>query len=132
MARLRELQDRTGGFMAFIPLRFRHENNELSELHEVSPEEDLRTFAVARLFLDNIPHLKAYWVMLGVPLAQEALDWGVDDLDGTVDDSTKIYSMAGAEEKSPTLSSDRIRQIIAEKERVPTERDSWYRPIAES
>jgi len=129
MARLRELQDRTGGFMSFIPLRFRRENNELSDIHEVSPEEDLRTFAVARLFLDNIPHLKAYWVMLGVPLAQEALDWGVDDLDGTVDDSTKIYSMAGAEEKSPTLSSDRIRQIITEKGRVPTERDSWYRPI---
>ena len=97
--------------------------------HDLDFYAHLRTFAVARLFLDNIPHLKAYWVMLGVPLAQEALDWGVDDLDGTVDDSTKIYSMAGAEEKSPTLSSDRIRQIITEKGRVPTERDSWYRPI---
>ena len=130
MERLRDLQDRTGGFMAFIPLRYRNENNALSHIQEATPEEDLRTFAVARLFLDNIPHLKAYWVMLGIPQAQAALDWGVDDLDGTVDDSTKIYSMAGAEEKSPTLSRDRICQIIRDKGRVPVERDSWYRPLA--
>jgi aminodeoxyfutalosine synthase len=130
MERLRDLQDRTGGFMSFIPLRYRNENNGMSHIPEATPEEDLRTFAVARLFLDNIPHLKAYWVMLGIPQAQAALDWGVDDLDGTVDDSTRIYSMAGAEEKSPVLSSDRIRRLIREKGRVPTERDSWYRPLA--
>ena len=130
MLRLRDLQDRTNGFMSFIPLRYRNENNDMSHLEEATPEEDLRTFAVARLFLDNIPHLKAYWVMLGIPQAQAALDWGVDDLDGTVDDSTKIYSMAGAEEKSPTLSSDRICQLIREKGRAPVERDSWYRPRA--
>ena len=129
MARLRDLQDRTGGFMSFIPLRYRNENNALSHLPEVTPEQDLRNFAVARLFLDNIPHLKAYWVMLGVPVATRALDWGVDDLDGTVDDSTKIYSMAGAEEKSPALTSARLQEIIRSRGRTPVERDSLYRPV---
>jgi aminodeoxyfutalosine synthase len=129
MDQLRSLQDRTGGFMAFIPLRYRNENNALSHLPEVPPDEDLRTFAIARLFLDNIPHLKAYWVMLGVPMATEALRWGVDDLDGTVDDSTKIYSMAGAEEQHPTLSSTRLQELIREKGRDPVERDSLYRPV---
>jgi aminodeoxyfutalosine synthase len=126
MARLRDLQDRTKGFMSFIPLRYRNENNGLSHLEEATPEEDLRTFAISRLFLDNIPHLKAYWVMLGIPQAQSALDWGVDDLDGTVDDSTKIYSMAGAEEQSPTLTSQRLQELIEAKGRTPVERNSWY------
>ena len=130
MLRLRELQDRTGGFMAFIPLRYRNENNALSHLPEVSPEEDLRNFAVARLFLDNIPHLKAFWVMLGVPQARAALHWGVDDLDGTVDDTTRIYSMAGAEEKNPAMSSARLEEIIRAEGRVPVERDSLYRQVA--
>lgn len=129
MVRLRELQDRTGGFMSFIPLRYRNENNALSHLPEVPPEEDLRTFAVARLFLDNIPHLKAYWVMLGVPQACEALRWGVDDLDGTVDDSTRIYSMAGAEETHPALTSARLHELIEGQGRLPVERDSLYRPV---
>ena len=129
MARLRDLQDRTGGFMSFIPLRYRNENNALSHLPEVPPEEDLRTFAIARLFLDNIPHLKAYWVMLGVPLAVQALDWGVDDLDGTVDDSTRIYSMAGAEEKRPALASSELEGLIRSRGRTPVERDSLYRPV---
>jgi aminodeoxyfutalosine synthase len=129
MARLRDLQDRTGGFMSFIPLRYRNENNALSHLSEATPEQDLRNFAVARLFLDNIPHLKAYWVMLGVPVATRALDWGVDDLDGTVDDSTRIYSMAGAEEKSPALSSARLQEIIRSRGRTPVERDSLYRAV---
>jgi aminodeoxyfutalosine synthase len=129
MDRLRDLQDRTGGFMSFIPLRYRNENNALSHLPEVSSEEDLRNYAVARLFLDNIPHLKAYWVMLGVPLAAQALDWGVDDLDGTVDDSTKIYSMAGAEEKAPSLTSADLRDLIGGRGRIPVERDSLYRAV---
>lgn len=129
MERLRQLQDRTGGFMAFIPLRYRNENNALSHLPEVPPEEDLRTFAVARLFLDNVPHLKAYWVMLGVAQACEALRWGVDDLDGTVDDSTRIYSMAGAEERHPALSSANLRELISSRGRKPVERDSLYRPV---
>lgn len=129
MERLRELQDRTRGFMSFIPLRYRNENNALSHLPEVPPDEDFRTFAVARLFLDNIPHLKAYWVMLGVSQACQALHWGVDDLDGTVDDSTKIYSMAGAEEKIPALSSTRLQEIILAQGRNPVERNSLYRPV---
>lgn len=132
MERLRDLQDRTGGFMSFIPLRYRNENNALSHLREVDPEEDLRNYAVARLFLDNIPHLKAYWVMLGVPLAVRSLDWGVDDLDGTVDDSTKIYSMAGAEEKRPALTSSDLQRLIRERGRAPVERDSLYRPCGNS
>ena len=129
MQRLRDLQDRTGGFMSFIPLRYRNENNALSHLAEVTPEEDLRNFAIARIFLDNIPHLKAYWVMLGVPLATEALDWGVDDLDGTVDDSTKIYSMAGAEEKRPALTSAELQELIRGRGRIAVERDSLYRAV---
>jgi aminodeoxyfutalosine synthase len=130
MLRLRDLQDRTGGFMSFIPLRYRNENNALSHLPEVSPEEDLRNYAIARLFLDNIPHLKAYWVMLGVPLATRALAWGVDDLDGTVDDTTRIYSMAGAEEKRPSLSSAELQDLIRSQGRIPVERDSLYQPVA--
>ena len=129
MLRLRELQDRTGGFMSFIPLRYRNENNALSHLAEVSPEEDLRNYAVARLFLDNIPHLKAYWVMLGIPQAGAALHWGVDDLDGTVDDTTKIYSMAGAEEKKPGMTRAQLEEIIRGEGRDPVERDSLYRKI---
>ena len=130
MERLRDLQDRTGGFMSFIPLRYRNENNALSHLPEVSAEEDLRNYAVARLFLDNIPHLKAYWVMLGLPQSRAALHWGVDDLDGTVDDTTKIYSMAGAEEKTPGMTSAQLEAIIRSEGRVPVERDSLYRPVA--
>ncbi|MCB9495551.1 MAG: CofH family radical SAM protein [Fibrobacteria bacterium] len=129
MERLRDLQDRTGGFMSFIPLRYRNENNALSHLPEVPPDEDFRTFAVARLFLDNIPHLKAYWVMLGVGQACRSLHWGVDDLDGTVDDSTRIYSMAGAEDKNPSLTSERLRELIAAEGREPVERDSLYRRV---
>jgi len=129
MAQLRDLQDRTGGFMSFIPLRYRNENNALSHLPEVPLDEDFRTFAIARLFLDNILHLKAYWVMLGVSQACKALHWGVDDLDGTVDDSTKIYSMAGAEEKNPALTSGRLRELILAEGRRPVERDSLYRPV---
>ncbi len=125
MAQLREVQDRTGGFKAFIPLRYRNESNALSELPEVSPEEDLRTYAVSRLFLDNIPHLKAYWVMLGIDLAVQALDYGVDDLDGTVDDSTKIYSMAGGM-AHPTMTSLELQSLIVGKGRVAKERDSHY------
>jgi aminodeoxyfutalosine synthase len=130
MLRLRDLQDRTGGFMAFIPLRYRNENNALSHLQEVSAEEDLRNYAVARLFLDNIPHLKAYWVMLGLPQSRAALHWGVDDLDGTVDDTTKIYSMAGAEEKTPGMTSAQLEEIIRSEGRVPVERDSLYQKVS--
>ena len=125
MERLRALQDRTGGFKAFIPLRYRNESNALSHLPEVPREEDLRNYAVARLFLDNIPHLKAYWVMLGLELAAEALDYGVDDLDGTVDDTTRIYSMAGGMEH-PAIGSGELRRLIASRGREAVERDSRY------
>lgn len=125
MLRLRDLQDRTGGFKAFIPLRYRNESNALSHIPEVPLEEDMRNFAVARLFLDNIPHLKAYWVMLGLEAAAQALDYGVDDLDGTVDDSTRIYSMAGGM-AHPAVTSSELGRIIRSKGRMPVERDSEY------
>ena len=128
MAQLRRLQDETGGFNSFIPLRYRNENNSMSNLDEVSMDEDMRNFAVARIFLDNIPHLKAYWVMLGVKEAFHSLDCGVDDLDGTVDDSTKIYSMAGSIE-NPTLSSDFLIEEIRKRGFSPVERDSVYREV---
>ncbi len=99
--RLRQLQDKTGGFNAFIPLKFRNSNNEMSGISEVSVTEDMRMFAIARIYLDNFPHLKAYWPAIGKKMAQVALSFGVDDLDGTINDSTRIYSLAGAEEQSP-------------------------------
>lgn len=128
MERLRDLQDRTGGFKAFIPLRYRNESNALSHIPEVAPEEDLRNYAVARLFLDNIPHLKAYWVMLGLDMAARALEYGVDDLDGTVDDTTRIYSMAGGM-AHPQVTSAELGRIIRSKGRVPVERDSEYEKL---
>jgi aminodeoxyfutalosine synthase len=130
MAKLREVQDRTQGFKAFIPLRYRNEANALSHIEEVGADEDLRNFAVARLYLDNIPHLKAYWPMLGLPLAVESLDYGVDDLDGTVDDSTRIYSMAGGPQH-PRLSMTALEDSIRSKGRIPVERDSAYRRISD-
>lgn len=128
MQRLRDLQDRTAGFKSFIPLRYRNESNALSHIPEVTPEEDLRNYAVARLFLDNIPHLKAYWVMLGLEMAGWALAYGVDDLDGTVDDTTRIYSMAGGM-AHPGISSNRLKELISAHGRDPVERDSAYQPI---
>jgi aminodeoxyfutalosine synthase len=128
MDQLRQLQDETNGFNAFIPLRYRNENNKMSHMDEVNKEEDFRNFAIARIFLDNIAHLKAYWVMLGVENAFAALEYGVDDLDGTVDDTTKIYSMAGSIE-SPTLSSDYLQEEIKKAGRIPVERNSLYEEV---
>ena len=127
---LRELQDETGGFNAFIPLKFRSQGNELSGLGEVSREEVLRTFAIARLALDNISHIKAYWPMLGRDLALEAMSWGADDLDGTLNDSTKIYSLAGAEEQHPTLSVSELQEKSAAAGWKAVERDSFYKIIS--
>lgn len=129
MSCLRELQDRTHGFNTFIPLKFRHENNNLSHVQEVSEHEDLKNYAVARLFLDNIPHLKAYWPMIGRETAALSLSYGVDDLDGTIDDSTKIYSMAGAEDQNPAMSSDQLCSLIRSAGFEPAERDSIYNKI---
>jgi aminodeoxyfutalosine synthase len=123
--RLRKLQDETNGFNAFIPLKFRNENNKYSKVQESTLIEDLKNYAVSRIFLDNIPHLKAYWPMIGKQAAQLALSFGVDDLDGTIDDSTKIYSMAGGEEK-PTASRNELIEMIKAMNMVPAERDTLY------
>lgn len=128
--RLRELQDETGGFNAFIPLKFRNSNNKLSHIPEVSTTEDMRNYAVSRIFLDNIPHLKAYWVMIGRAHAQMALAYGVDDLDGTIDDSTKIYTMAGVEETSPRMTSSEMVNLIKSANFTPVERDSVYNELS--
>lgn len=127
--RLRELQDRTHGFNTFIPLKFKKANNSMEEVGEVSTLEDLRNYAVSRIFLDNIPHLKAYWPMIGKSTTQLSLSFGVDDIDGTIDDSTKIYSMAGADDKNPALSTEQLVEIIRKANRTPVERDTVYNKL---
>jgi aminodeoxyfutalosine synthase len=129
MERLRKLQDETGGFNTFIPLKFRNKGNQMSHLAEVSVIEDLRNYAVARLYLDNFAHIKAYWPMIGRSTAQLSLSYGVNDLDGTIDDTTKIYSMAGSEEHSPSLSTEELIALISETGRVAVERDTVYNVI---
>jgi aminodeoxyfutalosine synthase len=126
MDRLRKLQDKTGGFNAFIPLKYKKANNSMEYLGEISIIEDLRNYAVARIFLDNIPHIKAYWPMIGKEAAQLSLLFGTDDLDGTIDDTTKIYSMAGAEDINPAMTSEEICKLIREAGYEPFERDSLY------
>lgn len=126
--RLRKLQDETKGFNAFIPLKFKNKNNEYSHVPEVSVVEDLRNYAVSRIFLDNIPHLKSYWPMLGIELARMSLHFGVDDLDGTISNSTKIYSMAGSED-TPSMSAEELNQVIIAEGFSPQERDALYRKI---
>ena len=127
---LRALQEETSGFNAFIPLKFRSKDNALSALGEISREEVLRTFAIARLALDNIPHIKAYWPMLGKDLAFEAMDWGADDLDGTINDSTRIYSLAGADDQRPVLTVEELQQRATTAGWSAVERDSFYRIIS--
>lgn len=129
MQRLRELQDRTGGFNTFIPLKFRNKDNEMSHIPEVSTIEDMKTYSVARLYLDNFPHIKAYWPMLGRQNAQLTLGFGVNDIDGTIDDSTKIYSMAGSEEQTPSMSTEQLVTLIRQVKRKPVERDTLYNEV---
>ncbi len=129
LSRLRTLQDETGGFNAFIPLKFRHYNNRFSYVEETTTAEDLKNYAVSRIFLDNIPHLKAYWPMIGKKVAQLSLAFGVDDLDGTIDDTTKIYSMAGSEEQSPVATSSQLIEMIEGAGFIPVERDTLYNVI---
>lgn len=129
MRQLRELQDRTGGFNTFIPLKFRNQDNDMSHLPETSLVEDMRMYAIARIYLDNFPHLKAYWPMLGRQNAQLSLSFGVNDIDGTIDDSTKIYSMAGSEEQSPSMSTGELVNLIRQARRRPVERDTLYKEI---
>ncbi len=129
MRRLRELQDKTKGFNTFIPLKFRNENNDMSNVPESTITEDMRLYAIARIYLDNFPHLKAYWPMLGRQNAQLSLSFGVNDIDGTIDDSTKIYSMAGSEEQSPKMSTEELVQLIKQVKRKPIERDTLYNVV---
>ncbi|GAC1424034.1 MAG: aminofutalosine synthase MqnE [Flavisolibacter sp.] len=131
MERLRQLQDKTKGFNTFIPLKFRNKDNDMSHVREASVVEDLKMYAIARLYLDNFPHLKAYWPMLGRKNAQLSLSFGVDDIDGTIDDTTKIYSMAGAEEQRPAMSTEEIVILVKQAGRKPVERDTLYNIIQE-
>ncbi len=129
MKRLRDLQDETGMFNTFIPLKFRKENNHLSHIGEVTTIEDLKNYAVSRIFLDNFDHIKAYWPMIGKHTTQLSLSFGVDDVDGTIDDTTKIYSMAGVEDQSPTMSTQELTDLILEVNRIPVERDTLYNVV---
>ena len=129
MERLRKLQDKTGGFNCFIPLKFRNGDNDMSHIAEVTTIEDMRLYAIARLYMDNFKNLKAYWPMLGRQNAQLTLSFGVNDLDGTIDDTTKIYSMAGSEEQNPSMSTEALCDLIKQVGRTPVERDTVYNEI---
>lgn len=129
LLRLRDLQDVTGGINAFIPLKYRNFGNSMSAIGEVSVVEDLRTLAMSRLILDNVPHIKAYWVMYGKQTTEMALAFGADDIDGTIDDSTKIYSMAGADDKRPSMSVEEMHAMVARVGFRAIERDTHYNEI---
>lgn len=129
MSKLRQLQDETGGFNCFIPLKFRNKDNDMSDVPETTIIEDLRLYAIARIFMDNFRNLKAYWPMLGRQTAQLTLSFGVNDLDGTIDDTTKIYSMAGSEEQSPAMSTEELCDMIDAVGRIPVERDTLYNEL---
>lgn len=129
MRRLRALQDQTKGFNTFIPLKFRNKDNDMSNVAESSVIEDMKTYAIARIYLDNFPHIKAYWPMLGRQNAQLSLSFGVDDIDGTIDDTTKIYSMAGSEEQTPSMTTEELVTLIKQAKREPVERDTLYNVI---
>jgi aminodeoxyfutalosine synthase len=129
LEKLRQLQDKTGGFQTFIPLKFRNQDNQMSHIPESTAVEDLRNYAISRIYLDNFDHLKAYWPMIGRNIAQMSLAFGVDDMDGTIDDTTKIYSMAGAEEQNPALSTRELVDMIRKVGRKPLERDTLYQVL---
>lgn len=129
MNRLRTLQDETGGFNCFIPLKFRNQDNDMSHIDESSVIDDIKTYAIGRIFMDNFAHVKAYWPMLGREKAQLMVNYGVDDLDGTIDDSTKIYSMAGSEEQNPALSTEQITELIHQSGNTAVERDTLYNEL---
>ena len=131
LERLRNLQDSTSGFNTFIPLKFRNKDNDMSYVSESSVVEDLRNYAISRIYLDNFNHVKAYWPMIGKGTAALSQSFGVDDLDGTIDDTTKIYSMAGAEDQNPSLSTEELRALISHSGRIPVERDTLYNVVSE-
>jgi aminodeoxyfutalosine synthase len=126
---LRELQDETGGFQTFIPLKFRNKGNQMEHIEESTVVEDLRNYAISRIFLDNFEHIKAYWPMIGRDTAQLSLAFGVDDIDGTIDDTTKIYTMAGSEEQTPAMSTKELVRLIKMVGRAPVERDTLYNVV---
>jgi aminodeoxyfutalosine synthase len=127
MLRARALQDETGGFQAFIPLAFHPDNNQMRKLPAPSANDTLRVHAVARLMLDNIPHIKAFWIATGVGVAQTSLWFGVDDLDGTVQEE-KIYHMAGTESPE-SMTTDDLQRLIRGAGREPVERDTLYNVV---
>jgi aminodeoxyfutalosine synthase len=127
LIRLRTLQDETGGFQTFIPLAFHPDNSRMDDIPKPSGVMDLKTMAISRLMLDNFPHIKAYWVMLGIKTAQVALAFGADDIDGTVVHE-KIYHEAGAETPQE-VTVDEIRRLITEAGRIPVERDTLYHRV---
>jgi aminodeoxyfutalosine synthase len=129
MLRARALQDETGGFQAFIPLAFHPDNNQMRKLPAPPATDTLRVHAVARLLLDNIPHVKAFWVATGVDIAQAALWFGVDDLDGTVQEE-RIYHMAGSTTPEGMTTRD-LRHIIRAAGREPIERDTLYNVVVD-
>ena len=131
MDRLRTLQDKTGGFQTFIPLKFRNKDNQMSDVPESTVVEDLRNYAIARIYLDNFDHIKAYWAMISRTTAQLSLNFGVDDIDGTLDDTTKIYSMAGSEEQHPGMSTKQLVELIKNVGRHPIERDTLYNVVTD-
>lgn len=128
LERLRSLQDEAPGFDAFIPLKYHSHGNRLSQVGECSVEEDLRTIAMSRLFLDNIPHIKAYWVSYGKATTEMALAFGADDIDGTIGDTTKIYSMAGGVDR-PSMSVEELESMVKSVGFTPIERDSHYNRV---
>ncbi len=124
LLRLRALQDETGGFQTFIPLAFHPENTEMAHVKAPTGVDDLRALAVSRLLLDNVPHVKAYWIMLGIPVAQMGLSFGADDIDGTVVEE-KIYHEAGATTPQ-RLSREELLGLCRDAGRIPVERDTLY------
>ena len=129
--RLRSLQDKTKGFNTFIPLKYRNGNNQMSHINEVSVINDVRLYSFSRIYLDNFEHLKAYWPMIGKKTTQNLLSFGVDDIDGTIDDTTKIYSMAGVEDQNPVMTTESILKLIKDVGRTPVQRDTLYNIIKE-
>lgn len=127
LIQLRDLQSETGGFQVFIPLAFHNEGNRLQNLREPTGVDDLRTIAVSRLMLANIPHIKAYWVMLGIKTAQIAQSFGANDFDGTVTEE-KVYHMAGSEAPDALTIND-IKHIIERAGRIPVERNTLYQTV---
>lgn len=127
MRRLRELQDETKGFQTFIPLAFHPDHTQMDHFARPSGIEDLKTLAVGRVYLDNFDHIKAYWISMGVKLAQMSLAFGVDDIDGTVIDE-KIYRMAGADSPEAMTAKD-LQALIRDAGRIPVERDTLYKEL---